>query len=148
MRLLQHHMRRSYCQYSIAYGSLNKSLTSDESVSGLSVTINSKRNRRKFRLIFSIGFNLFCRHILQFELNLQQQTLRQWTGMPRFGCSMTVFNVRPNDAPIFRACQEWDLSRVKYLLESGQASVYDVEDEIGGLLEVRTPKITTRVKAE
>jgi hypothetical protein len=66
--------------------------------------------------------------------------------MPKFDYSMTMFNVRPKDAPIFRACQEWDINGVRYLLESRQASVYDADDEIGGLLEVRIPEATIRVR--
>jgi hypothetical protein len=110
------------------------------------VTLQSKRNRRKFRIVFGMGFNLFCRHILQFELNLQQQTLREWISMPRAGCSINILNVRPSGAPIFRACREWDFDQVRYLLESRQASVYDVEAQIGGLLEVRTGKTTMLIK--
>jgi hypothetical protein len=64
--------------------------------------------------------------------------------MPRLDCSMTIFNVRPKDTPIFSACQEHDINRVRYLLESGQACVYDVDEEIGGLLEVRISKATKR----
>jgi hypothetical protein len=131
-------MRRSHCQYSISFGSLNQ-LSQDESKLGALVTMQTKRNRRKLRFVISIGFKLFCQRVLQFELILQHN-IRQWTGMPKVGCSMTIFSVWPSDAPIFRACQEWDLNKIRYLLESGEASVYDVEDEIGGLLEVRGPK--------
>lgn len=141
--LIQHHMRRSHCQYSISFGSLNES-SRDESKLGALVVIQSKRNRRKLRVILNIGFKLFCQHVFQFELSLQQ-TIRQWTGMPKVSCSMTIFNVRPNDAPIFRACQEWDLNKIRYLLESGQASIYDVEDTVGGLLEVGILKNTIRI---
>ncbi|KAI4865861.1 hypothetical protein F4820DRAFT_457939 [Hypoxylon rubiginosum] len=124
-RLTEHHMRRSLWYYSLTYGGLREPSIGDK----------HKRTRRKLRFVVEIGFNIFCQQVLQFELNLQQAA-RHWIGMPRFDCSVTLFNVRPQDASIFRACQGQDLSRIQYLLKSGQASIYDSNDEIGGLLEV------------
>jgi hypothetical protein len=47
-------------------------------------------------------------------------------------------NVRAVDAPIFQACFDWDLDTIQLLLETKQASVYDVDEETRcGLLEVR-----------
>lgn len=134
-------MRRSLSYYHVTFGSLRELSTSDIPAIGASVMIQSKRNRRRLRLVSELGFNLFCQQVLRFELNLQLNT-RQWTSMPTLDCSMTIFNVRPKDAPIFRACQERDINNVRYLLESGQASVYDADEEIGGLLEVRFSKAT------
>lgn len=57
--------------------------------------------------------------------------------MPKLSCSLNVYNLRPNDAPISTAGRERDVSTVRYLLETGQASIYDVDDRIGGLIEVR-----------
>jgi hypothetical protein len=140
MRLIEHDIRRSLSFFSVALGNLRKLPSKDKSAVGESVTMQSKRNHRKLRIVINIAFNLFFQQVLQFELNLQQIT-RQWTGMPKFDCSMTVFNVRPNDAPIFDACRKWDIVRVRYLLGSGQASLYDVSDKLGGgLLEVRIPQ--------
>jgi hypothetical protein len=129
-------MRRSLSHYYVPFGSLRELSTSDTPAMGASVAIQSKRNRQKLILVFELGFNLFCQQVLRFELNLQLKT-RQWTSMPRLDCSMTIFNVRPKDTPTFSACQEHDINRVRYILESGQACVYDVDEEIGGLLEVR-----------
>jgi hypothetical protein len=145
-RLIQHYMRRSLSHYCVPFGSLRELSTSDTPPMGALVTIQSKRNCRKLRLVFELGFNLFCQQVLRFELNLQLNT-RQWPGMPRLDCSMTIFNVRPKDAPIFCACQEHDINRVRYLLDSGQACVYDVDEEIGVLLEVSISKAAMRVRS-
>ncbi|KAI1781525.1 hypothetical protein F4818DRAFT_399233 [Hypoxylon cercidicola] len=134
MRLIEHHMRRSHWYYSRKYGALCESPISDKHRVGTMLTVQSKRAHRKFRFVLEIGFNMFCQQVLKFELNLQQAA-RYWIGMPKFDCSVTLFNVRPRDASIFQACQKRDLSRVRYLLESGQASIYDSDDEFGGLLE-------------
>lgn len=59
-------------------------------------------------------------------------------SIPWLGCSFTTVNVRALDAPISKACQDWDLDTVRFLLETKQASIYDVDDECRlGLLEVR-----------
>ncbi|KAI0836756.1 hypothetical protein F5Y06DRAFT_273291 [Hypoxylon sp. FL0890] len=134
VRLIQHHMRRSLFYYSREYGSLRELPTSDKRRVGAMVTVQSKRARRRLRFVLEIGFNVICQQVLRFELNLQQAA-RHWLGMPRFDCSVTMFNVRPKDAPIFQACRQSDLSRVRYLLGSGQATIFDCDDEIGGLLE-------------
>ncbi|KAI3328843.1 hypothetical protein F4824DRAFT_516905 [Ustulina deusta] len=134
MRLIEHDMRRSLSTHSVVYGSLRRLHTTEKRAIGAMLTVQSKRNRRKLRLVFEIGFKLFSQHVLRFELNLRQ-TARRWTSMPTVDCSMPIFNVRPNDAPIFQACRDKDVNRVRYLLESGQASVHDVDDEVGGLLE-------------
>ncbi|RYC63527.1 hypothetical protein CHU98_g2689 [Xylaria longipes] len=134
MRLIEHDMRRSLSYHSVMLGSLRKLPTTDKRAIGAMLTVQSKRNRRRLKLVFEIGFKLFSQHVLQFELNLRQAA-RHWTGMPTVDCSMPIFNVRPGGAPIFRACFSLDINTVRYLLESGQASVYDVDDENGGLLE-------------
>ncbi|KAI0433911.1 hypothetical protein F5Y09DRAFT_297835 [Xylaria sp. FL1042] len=134
VRFLKHHTRKSLTQHSITFGSLRKSCTANKPAIGALLTAQSKRKSQKLRVVLEFGFNLFCQHVLQFELNLRQ-VARGWASMPRLNCSMTVFNVRPTDAPIFQACRDGDIGKVKFLLESGEASVYDADDRIGGLLE-------------
>jgi hypothetical protein len=59
-------------------------------------------------------------------------------SIPWLGCSFTTVNVRAVDAPIFKPCYGWDLDTVRFLLETKQASIYDVDAEFRcGLLEVR-----------
>ncbi|KAI1350763.1 hypothetical protein F5Y01DRAFT_284810 [Xylaria sp. FL0043] len=134
VRLLEHYMRKSRNHRAIAFGSLHQLCTTNRPAVGASLTAQSKRNRQKLRAVLEFGFNLFCQHILQFELTVQQ-VARGWVSMPRLNCSMTIFNVRPTDAPIFQACRDRNIGKVRYLLESGEASVHDADDEIGGLLE-------------
>ncbi|KAI1140197.1 hypothetical protein F5Y05DRAFT_377519 [Hypoxylon sp. FL0543] len=134
VRLLQHHMRRSLWYYSREYGSLRELPTIKKSRVGAMLTVQYKKARRRLRFVLDIGFNVFSQQVLRFELSLQQ-AVRHWTGMPTFDCSMKIFNVRSKESSIFLACQKRDLSRVRYLLESGQASIFDCDDEIGGLLE-------------
>ncbi|KAJ2992322.1 hypothetical protein NUW58_g2205 [Xylaria curta] len=110
MRLVEHDMRRSLSSHSVAYGSLRGLRITDKRAIGALLTVQSKRNRRKLRLVLEIGFKLFSRHVLQFELNLRQ-TARHWSGMPSFGYSMPIFNVREHDAPIFQACRDRDVNR-------------------------------------
>ncbi|ROV98724.1 hypothetical protein VMCG_06797 [Cytospora schulzeri] len=87
-------------------------------------------------MTLAVGFKLICDRILRFEIEVQQTCLR-WAifGGPKVCGSMTVFNIRPYDASIFRACHRWDYEEVRYLLESGQASLYDVDEYGNGLLE-------------
>ncbi|KAK4183376.1 hypothetical protein QBC35DRAFT_394013 [Podospora australis] len=76
------------------------------------------------------------KRVLQLEITMSRFA-RAWTNLPRMDCSMTVIKVRPVSAPIFKACREWDLDTAKYLMESGEASFCDVDDEYrNGLLEV------------
>ncbi|KAI0097664.1 hypothetical protein GGR51DRAFT_577955 [Nemania sp. FL0031] len=127
-------MRRSLSTYTVIYSSLREPRIDGRPALGAMLTVQSKRNRRRLGLVFEIGFKLFSQYVLRFELNLRQ-TARHWVAMPTVGCSIPIFNLRPNDAPIFQACHDRDLNRVKYLLESGQASIHDVDDKVGGLLE-------------
>jgi hypothetical protein len=99
------------------------------------VTYESKRNRRKINLAVFLSFKLFCNRILKFDIEMQQWCSRGG-GKPWLGCSVTLFNIRPYDAPIFQACRDWDFRKVRYLIESGQAILYDVNEKLGGLLEV------------
>jgi hypothetical protein len=59
-----------------------------------------------------------------------------------FDCSLVPSHIRSTDAEIFRACHEWDLPKVRFLLEAGLASVHDIDHENrNGLLEVRHQNI-------
>lgn len=138
-QLLNHEMRRTRLQYSRNFGSLTTSLVDSTRWPQFDATVSlaSKQNRRKLRLVLRAGFRLIEQHMLHFELTIGHNA-RSWMSIPWLGCSFTTINVRPEDSPIFRACQDGDLDSVRYLLETGQASIYDVDDEErDGLLEVR-----------
>lgn len=59
---------------------------------------------------------------------------RTWMSIPLLGCSMTILHVRSSEDPIFSACRNWDLSTVRYLIETRQASVHDIDHDKGASL--------------
>lgn len=146
IRLIEHDTRRTLVSYSsILYDSRLVSATTDSAFTTTStpkiqavVAYESKRKHQKAKFTLLLGFKMVCDRILKFEIEAQLGCLKQG-GLPRLGCSMTIFNLRPNDAPIFQACRKWDFHEVRYLLETGQASLFDVSSEVGGLLEVFCP---------
>ena len=141
---MEHNRRRTLVRYSARFGDCHELIpatpehgTTSKLKIGGSISFESKQNRRKIKMTLSVGFKLICNRILRFEIEAQQTCLR-WAifGGPKVGGTMRIFNVRPLDAPIFEACLDLDFDQVMYLLESGQASLYDVSEERGGLLEV------------
>jgi hypothetical protein len=64
MRLIEHDMRRSLGFYSVTFGSLRELPTSDKPAVGGSVTMQSKRNRRKLSFVLDIAsiysVNRYC----------------------------------------------------------------------------------------
>lgn len=141
-RLIEHSTRRTLSRNSATFGDcrgIMATTATDTNTStpkmGAVVTYESKQNRRKVKVAFFVRFKLFCNRILNFDVEMQQWCSRGG-GKPRIGCSMTLFNIRPHDAPIFVACRRWDFHKVRHLIECGEASLYDVNEETGGLLEV------------
>lgn len=142
---MEYEGNRTLCDYSQTWGSFhNPQRNTDKTTSmGTSISFQSKRNRRKLRISLNAKFYFLCVRILQFEIRAQHIS-RQWLGGTWIGCSMTIFNLRPRKSPIFEACLDLDYLRTRDLLESGQASVYDVDDEYGGLLEVNHDSLEAR----
>lgn len=147
-RLMEYSTRRTLGRNSATFGDFRgimATTATDANTNtpkmGAVVTYESKRNRRKVKIAFFVKFKLFCNRILNFDVEMQQWCARGG-GKPWLGCSMTLFNIRPQDAPIFLACRRWDFQKVRHLIESGEASLYDVNEEIGGLLEVRYSLVT------
>lgn len=105
---------------------------------GAAVDYETTSNRRRVKLAGVLGFKLICNRIIKFEIEGLQWYLRSG-GIPQLSCSMTIFNVRPYDTPIFEACRRWDFGKVTHLIQTGQASLHDVDDKLGGLLEVKYP---------
>jgi len=150
MMLFQHNLRRTLSQFSKTYGDTEMSssrlptaFTTRPNV-GISVAIESKRNRRKARILFALGFHFLYQRVLLFEVQVQQ-SIRHWIHMPSLAASIRVFNIRPSNTPIFAACRDLDIFRVRNLLQSGEATVHDVDDDIGGLLEVRHSRVLQRL---
>ncbi|KAI6090777.1 hypothetical protein F4821DRAFT_227843 [Hypoxylon rubiginosum] len=135
IKALEFKENRTLTNYSRTWGSFHNPYTdTGKTTWGTSISFKSKRNRRKFTISLKMKFTFLCVRILQFEMRAQHIS-RQWLGAPWLGCSMTVFNFRPQDSLIFGACRDRDFWRVRDLFESGEASVYDVDDTYGGLLE-------------
>ena len=65
--------------------------------------------------------------------------------MPSLSGQVSVVNVRPNDAPIFKACADHELPIVRHLLEIGEASIHDVDEYGDGLPEVSDICITRKL---
>ena len=82
-----------------------------------------------------LAFGIFGQRILDFELGVRQ-VAHAWFSLPWMSAYVAVKNVRDREAPIFRACMGADLAGVRGLLESGEASIYDIDSEGCGLLGV------------
>ncbi|KAI0383313.1 hypothetical protein F5Y04DRAFT_32608 [Hypomontagnella monticulosa] len=135
MKLLEYKENKTLGIYSQTWGCLRNSYVGGgRPVMGASIAFHSKRNRRKAKAMLEIRFVLLCARILRFELRAQQISRLWWTA-PWFSCSMALLNSRPSDSPIFEACRNHDFWRIRDLLECGKASIHDVEDNYGGLLE-------------
>lgn len=136
-RLIEHNIRRTLNSYvaSIGNGGSPTAVRNSMSSVGAGIAIDSKRKSTKVRLMFNLCWKLFAGRILEFETQILLNC-SSWTLTPRVASSLAIFNLRPSNSPIFLACRDHDFDEVRYLLENGQASIYDVDDEIGGLLEV------------
>ncbi|RSL45605.1 hypothetical protein CEP53_010701 [Fusarium sp. AF-6] len=99
-----------------------------------SLSLTSKKNLWKARALFKVRVNILGRRIIRLEINAQHFT-QIWLGMPFLSGQISIVNVRPKDAPIFDACVNLDLPMVKHLLETGEASIHDVDEDGDGLLE-------------
>ncbi|RMJ15394.1 hypothetical protein CDV36_004920 [Fusarium kuroshium] len=99
-----------------------------------SLSLTSKKNLWKARALFKARVNILGRRIIFLEIEAQQFT-QTWLGMPFLSGQISIVNVRPNNAPIFKACADFNLPMVKHLLETGEASIHDVNEYGEGLLE-------------
>ena len=133
MRLFKHYTTAQQ-SYSYAIGAL--STLQDGLSAEASVKVTSRRTRRALRSVVRVGFHLLCQRIVRLEFQAQQAS-RSWASLPRLSCVLTLANVRSFQDPIFLACWRKDIEGVRYLLESGQASITDVDEYGRGLLEVR-----------
>lgn len=135
--LIEHSMRRTLSSYVATVGNTGSITAARDGVSsaGARIAIISKRKSTNVRFMFNLCCKLMGGRILNFELQIML-SCRSWTLTPRVASSLAIFNLRPSDSPIFLACQEHNFNEVRYLLEDGQASIYDIDEEIGGLLEV------------
>ena len=136
-RLIEHNIRRTLNSYvaSIGNGGSPTAVRNSMSSVGAGIAIGSKRKSIKVRLMFNLCWKLFAGRILEFETQILLNC-SSWTLTPRVASSLAIFNLHPSNSPIFLACRDHDFDEVRYLLENGQASIYDVDDKIGGLLEV------------
>lgn len=106
---------------------------------GVKTTFVSKRNTWAARVMLKAQLNFFGRRIIHTEFKMHHFT-RSWMSMPSISSLVTILNIRPNDTPIFEACREHDLPTIQHLLETGKASVFDVNEDRDGLLEVSYKK--------
>lgn len=133
-------MRRTLSRHSVSFGD-GRSLESLRDFAlgiGGSIGLESKRKSRRAKLILNMQYRLFGTYILRLELQMQL-LCRSWSLSPQILPHLTVCFLRPSDSPIFEACQTYNFGEVRWLLETGQASIYDVDGDIGGLLEVCSP---------
>lgn len=137
LMLSQHNSRRSLSLYVASFENDDHPSNPNRaaySVRG-SVILSSKRMSRKATVQLGARYKLVGICLLQFELRIHF-LLRSWVLSPSFTSNLTVSYLRSKDSPIFRACHTYDFGEVRYLLETGQASIRDVDETVGGLLEV------------
>lgn len=134
--------RKTLATYSWAYEYSKRSqrASSRESRFGVKMTLVSKRNMQTARAIFRARLNFLGQRIILAEIRIRRFALA-WMSLPSVDTSVTVFNIRPDEAPIFQACRDGDFCRIRYLLETRQASICDVQHtRREGLLEVSDKK--------
>lgn len=135
--LIRHNMKVTQRVPLVTFGNSSRSVLpvkGSYSV-GADLTWESRRNSRRAKLLFHAGFSLFGQQILRFEL-CAQLICHSWKIGPSINSSLTIINLRPSHSPIFLACRHYNIDEVHYLLETGLASINDVDSETGGLLEV------------
>lgn len=108
-----------------------------------SLSLISKKNLWKARALFRARVNILGQRIMCLEIKAQHFT-QAWLGMPFLSSQLSIINVRSPRAPIFKACFDHNLPLVKHLLETGEASISDVDENGDGLLEVSVIYITGR----
>lgn len=135
--LTEHYSRRTNRHHEITVGSPVRGLASGfgSSSAMAAASISQKRTSTKIQLLISLGFRLLGQSVLKFELQVSVNC-RTWSFSPRLASYFTILNLRPSQSPIFVACRQRNLDEVRYLIQSGQASVRDVDQSTGGLLEV------------
>lgn len=106
-----------------------------------SLSLISKKNLWKARALFKARVSILGQRIICLEIKAQHFT-QTWLGMPSLSGRISVVNVRPKGAEIFKACAQFELPTVRHLLESGDASISDVNEDGHGLLEVSTVSIS------
>lgn len=106
-----------------------------------SLSVISKKNLWKARALLKARVNILGQRIICLEIKAQHFT-QTWLGMPSLSGRISVVNFRPRGAEIFKACAHLELPTVRHLLESGDASIHDVDQHGNGLLEVSTVYIS------
>lgn len=101
---------------------------------GAMVELERRRYDKKLRAKVRAWLNLFGPRVVDFEISIRIRSLA-WMS-PSMECLVRTVNVRPWGCPIFQACEFADLKRVKFLLESGEASINDVCPDGNSLLWV------------
>ncbi|KAI0971625.1 hypothetical protein F4678DRAFT_460989 [Xylaria arbuscula] len=137
MQLLSYSMKRTRQSLFWQLRSFDTSFSNDKYWPGLdiSVMLKSSQIRRKLRLVLRAGLKIIGQQIIQFDLSIRRDA-KHWMSLPRLGLSLTPIYIRPADAPIFQACFDRDLEAVRYLIDTGQATIHDVDSESRrGLLE-------------
>ncbi|KAL3298207.1 ankyrin unc44 [Colletotrichum asianum] len=134
--LMQHNRRVTRRHLVATFGNTKPPEISADSfyTIGATLTMESRMKSRKAKAMFNLCFKLLGQYLLRIEIQAQLRC-RPWKLDPLLAASLTIVNVRPRDTPIFLACRDWDLQEVHYLLETGQASIHDADEEVGGLLE-------------
>lgn len=135
--LVEHNMQATKTYPVASFGHGGRPTTSIDKFCkmGVDITVESKRKSQKVRALFNVSFRILGQKLLRLEVQAQL-LCRSWKLSPSITSSVTIINLRPSKSPILSACQKWDLEEVHYLLNSGEASLNDADEEVGGLLDV------------
>ncbi|KAH6974280.1 hypothetical protein BKA56DRAFT_554399 [Ilyonectria sp. MPI-CAGE-AT-0026] len=102
----------------------------------VSMRLMATKNSWKAHAALRARLYVLGQRLVFFEIKARHFA-RAWMSVPFLGCSMTILHVRSSEDPIFLACRDWDLSTVRYLIETRQASVHDIDhDKRANLLQV------------
>lgn len=137
-RLMEHNARRTVRYHAITVGNITRRMVSGSGSPNAvaAASISRKRAYTKAKLVISLGCRLVGESILKFELQVSVKCRSWWFG-PRLASYFTILNLRPSQNPIFVACRQHNLDEVRYLIQSGKATIRDIDEDTGGLLEVR-----------
>ncbi|KAF7541600.1 hypothetical protein G7054_g445 [Neopestalotiopsis clavispora] len=135
-KLFEHDVRRTLSYREVTVGSTSRQMNFENGWSsvGAAAVLRRKRSSTRIKFMLSLGCKLFGATILKGELQISINC-RFWRFQPHIASSITALNLRPTHSPIFVACRKRDLNQVRYLLHTGEASIYDIDEDLGGLLE-------------
>jgi len=91
--------------------------------------------------IFRFRFLPGVRNLSQSNISISATFLQNFTAgsaRPKFTRVVQTYNVIPDDAEVFTVIRHDDVCKLREMLEAGQASIFDIDEDGNSLLMVRS----------